>query len=692
MRNPASPPVRRALLALLEIKDSDIRILTIEQGRDAVDRGIHIGGAMSAVVPLVALYYSGVLRCDVRQPTRPGQDLFVLSKGHAVAAMASIYADLGYFGREVLKNSRSLESILNGHPGPLLPGVHVSTGPEGHGLPVAQGFALAGRMQGRGEAKFDVYCLTGDGELQAGMIWEAVMFAGAKGLDNLCVLVDKNEGQLDNPRALHYPMPNVGRRFESFGWRAEEVDATGYDRLVETLEQFKYGTRSGKPTVIVCNTRKGFGGFSSFMVAHKAELPEALCEQELALQRARRRSREQALLEMLESLRAEEREEVRNLARAMRLSLEVEEGAVRPIEEPPLLRRAAPRDKRVAFDEQRLPALKPGQEIAASSVVTQAMKEFARGGRVVSVDADLGTTSGLEAGVGWADAAKALNVGVAESNMTCIGEAFAVLGYNTWVSTFCPFFDWRVMRRIAINWQEREEAIRSGSWLAEGHNLDLVYLATAPNFDTRTNGATHMGNDDVTLFSQLAHLKIVDLACPNLLLAFMKWVMEGGKGLVYARIPRAPTRVVHEAGVRFEYGKAYRLRQPKGERAVLVTSGRGIYEALAAAQLLDGEGIPIGVIDMPSLDEELVLELYEGKAKVIVAEQNNGLLWQGFQKVLWRRLAAVEPGRIAAVNVLDAEGKPRFIHSATYEQLLEAYGLSPQKLAVRVRQELQSKR
>ncbi len=680
--------MRQAQIGLLEIKDSDIRIATIEQGRDAVDRGIHIGGAMSATVPLVALYYSGVMRFDVQDPTRPGQDLFVLSKGHAVATMASIYADLGYFGRELLKNSRSQESLLNGHPGPLLPGVHVSTGPEGHGLPVAQGLALAGRLQGAAEAKFDVFCLTGDGELQAGMIWEAAMFAGAKGLDNLCVLVDKNEGQLDNPKALHFPIPEVGRRFESFGWRAAEVDATGYGKLVEVLEEFKHGTRTGKPTVIVCNTRKGFGGYSSFMVAHKTELPPELGEQELELQQGRRRAREKAFLELLPLLNPPEGEAVLRLAKGMRLQVEVKSGTVRPEKGPPLVRRAPPRDKRIAFEERRLPALGPGKEIAASSVITQAMKEFARGGRVVSVDADLATTSGLEAGVGWADMAKGLNVGVAESNMTCIGEAFAVLGYNTWVSTFCPFFDWRVMRRIAINWQERDEAIRAGSWLSEGHNLDLVYLATAPNFDTRTNGATHMGNDDALVFSQLAHLKIVDLACPGLLLAFMRWVMEGGKGLVYARIPRAPTRVVHDPGVRFEYGKAYRLKSSREDRACLVSSGRGIYEALEAARLLEQEDIPVGVIDMPSLDEQLICQLYEGAAKVIVAEQNNGFLWQGFRRVLWKHFQNVSTGKLVAINATDPEERPCFIHSATYAQLLDCYGLSPEKLALRVKKEL----
>src|ERR1700687_4470353 len=98
--------VRQGILKLLEVKDSDIRILTLEQCRDAVDKGLHAGGAFSATIPLVALYYGGFLDLDVSDPTRRGQDLFTLSKGHAVAAMAAIYADLGYFGPEILRNSR----------------------------------------------------------------------------------------------------------------------------------------------------------------------------------------------------------------------------------------------------------------------------------------------------------------------------------------------------------------------------------------------------------------------------------------------------------------------------------------------------------------------------------------------------------------------------------------------------------
>ncbi len=688
MGKDASYYQRQGLLRLLAIKDSDIRLLTLEQGRDAADKGIHAGGAFSAVVPLVALYYGGLMRFDVGQPARLGQDLFVLSKGHAVAPLASIYADLGYFDRSVLKNSRSAESILNGHPGPLLPGVHLSTGPEGHGMPVAQGLAIAGKM----EPSFDVYCLTGDGELQAGMIWEAVLYSAFKRLDNLCVIVDKNEGQLDNPRALQFPMPEVHKRFASFGWRAFDVDGMGYEGILEALRHFKREPRDGRPTAIVCRTHKGWGALSSFMVGHKVELPEELTTQELGLQRARRAERVQQLVDFLQELEHHAqgnllKEQLLKLAEGMCLKVDGLGSRAEPIVGPVHLRRASPREKRVQYEPGRLPKLETGKEYSASWVISQAMKEFARSGRVVSVDADLGTTSGLEAGVSWADMRKALNVGVAESNMMCIGEAFAILGYNSWVSTFCPFFDWRVLRRIAIGFQEREEVIRSNGWLSEGHNLDLTFVATAPNFETRTNGATHMGNDDALVFGQIAHLRIVDIGCPNLLLGFVKWSMEGGRGLVYLRIPRAPSAVLHEGAASFEYGKGYWMKRSDKDSAFLVSSGRGVHEALAAARQLEKQGLAVGVVDMPSADEVLIGQLYDSGKKVFIAEQNNGYLWEAFRRVLWTRKGPVEPSRIVPLNALGPQGQPQFIHSATYAQLLKQFGLAPEQLAERIARE-----
>ncbi|MCU1329934.1 MAG: Transketolase domain protein, partial [Bryobacterales bacterium] len=293
--------LRQAVLKLLEIKDSDIRILTLEQCRDAIDKGLHSGGAFSATIPLVALFYGGFLNLDVADPTRLGQDMFVLSKGHAVAAMASIYAELGYFDRSVLKGSRSYESILNGHPGPVLPGVQIATGPMGQGMAVAQGFALAGRSS----PHFDSYTMTGDGELQEGTIWEAVMFAGQKHLDNLCVLVDRNNGQLDVANRMVFPMPRLESVFESFDWRVLSVDATRYNGVFSALEQFRYGPRNGKPTAIICNSTKGYGACSDSLNRHKVALGDELINQEISLQAQRREARVQDLASFLVRLEPE---------------------------------------------------------------------------------------------------------------------------------------------------------------------------------------------------------------------------------------------------------------------------------------------------------------------------------------------------------------------------------------------------
>jgi transketolase C-terminal domain/subunit len=351
----------------------------------------------------------------------------------------------------------------------------------------------------------------------------------------------------------------------------------------------------------------------------------------------------------------------------------------------PQLQRECHEGKCINYDPGLLPKIDRKKEYSASEIVTAAMKVFARDQRVISVDADLATTSGLEAGITAVDQARALNVGVAEANMMCIGEAFAALGYNTWISTFCPFYDWKVLRRIAVGQQERLEAIESSAgWLSGGHGLDLTMLATGPNFETRTNGATHMGNDDVTVFDGIAHLKIIDASCPQLLLSIMRWVMEGNKGLVYLRVMRAPSGVLYGPDIEFEFGKGFVLREGDSDEAVLISSSRGTHEALTAAAQAESLGVGLTVVDMPSIDENLLLDLYDSGKLLCFAEQNNGYISNRFLKLLARRKRSCDWDRILAINTLNGQGEPQFIHSGTYEELLDAFSLTPAHLVRRV--------
>ena len=681
----APSALRQGILKLLSIKDSDVRLLILEQCRYAVDQGLHAGGAFSATIPLVALYYGGFLNIDVEDPTRSGQDTFVLSKGHAVAALASIYAELGYFDRGVLRNSRSHASILNGHPGPILPGIPIATGPMGQGFGVAQGFAIAGKLG----PYFDSYCMTGDGELQEGPIWEAVMFAGQKHLDNLCVLVDRNNGQLDISSRMVFPMPKLEAVFESFNWKVYSADATSYEGVFTALEAFRFGPRNGQPTAIICHSTKGHGALSDFMNKHKVVVAENLSDQEETLQRELRARRVEDLRMYCERLGEHaEGAEIQDALRTCAREMHLDPSDWAQIVGPAITRRAPPRDKRIRYSPELLPKIDPKKEYSAADIVTGAMKVFARDSRVVSIDSDLATTSGLEAGIASADQRRALNAGVAEANMMLLGEAFAALGYNAWTSTFCPFWDWKVMRRIAVGHQERLESMASpDGWLSEGHGLDLTMLATASNFETRTNGATHMANDDALVFDAIAHVKIIDVSCPRQMLSIMNWIMEGNRGLVYLRVMRTPSAVIYGSDYGFEFGVGQMLRS--GDRAVIVSSGRGVHEALAAAELVTG----VGVADMPSIDEDLLLRLYDSGKLIVFAEQNNGYIWQSFLKVLARRRAGVcGTNRVITVNTLSPDGRAQFIHSATYEELVDVYELSAPKLAAKVRQRLEEAR
>jgi transketolase C-terminal domain/subunit len=173
------------------------------------------------------------------------------------------------------------------------------------------------------------------------------------------------------------------------------------------------------------------------------------------------------------------------------------------------------------------------------------------------------------------------------------------------------------------------------------------------------------------------------------MLAFMRWSMEGNRGLVYVRVMRTPSAVIYGSDDTFELGKGHRVRSSASDRAVIVSSGRGVHEALAAADACAKDGVAVGVVDMPSIDEDLLLELYDSDALLCVAEQNNGYILQHLMRTLYRRRArTASTERVLAINTLDANGRPQFIHSGTYEELTAAFGLTGPQIADAVRTRL----
>jgi transketolase C-terminal domain/subunit len=167
------------------------------------------------------------------------------------------------------------------------------------------------------------------------------------------------------------------------------------------------------------------------------------------------------------------------------------------------------------------------------------------------------------------------------------------------------------------------------------------------------------------------------------MLAVMRWIMEGNRGLVYVRVMRTPSAVIYPADYVFELGRASVLLESSSDRVVIVTSGRQVHESLKAADICRQRGVHVGVIDMPSVDDGLLVDLLRSDRLVVFAEQNDGYILQNSLKAAYRALAdgPVPFDRALAVNTLGRDGRPWFVHSATYEELIDAYGLAPEPLA-----------
>ena len=214
----------------------------------------HPGGSLS-IAEILAVLYFNQMNIDEKNPKAKERDRLVLSKGHTSPALYSTLALRGFFDIEELKKFRNINSYLQGHPDmKKIPGVDASTGSLGQGLSIANGMALASKMDSEGVR---VYCICGDGEIQEGQIWEAAMTSAHYKLDNLCVIVDNNNLQIDGNVSDVMSVYPIDEKFKSFGFETINVDGHNIAELISAFEQAK--KVKGKPTAIIANTIKGKG-------------------------------------------------------------------------------------------------------------------------------------------------------------------------------------------------------------------------------------------------------------------------------------------------------------------------------------------------------------------------------------------------------------------------------------------------
>ena len=260
----------------LQLKAVRLRKLALEAIYEA--GAGHTGGSLSCL-DILNVLYNRVLNMFPEQVSDPHRDRYVQSKGHSVEALYAVLADRGFFPEAELKTICHYQSHFVGHPTRHIPGIEMNTGALGHGLPIANGMALAGKMD---SASYRVFTLLGDGELAEGSNWEAALASAHYKLDNLTAIIDHNTLQITGPTRDVMSNEPLDDKWRAFGWTVRSVNGHDYAALTKALTDPRV---AGKPTCIIANTIKGRG--VSFMenvvkwhhgVPSEAELKQALAE------------------------------------------------------------------------------------------------------------------------------------------------------------------------------------------------------------------------------------------------------------------------------------------------------------------------------------------------------------------------------------------------------------------------------
>ena len=235
----------------LKLKAIDIRMRALKMIYQA--KAGHLGGTMSVVDVLVALYYYK-MNVDPSNPTNENRDRFILSKGHSVESLYCVLADKEFFPETELEKYSSFGSRLFGHPTVKVPGIEICSGALGHGMPAAVGMAIGARMSG---IENMTYAVMGDGEQAEGAIWEAAMAAANYKLDNLVGIVDRNMLQISGCTEDVMALESLADKWRAFGWSVKEIDGNDMEQVVAALDELPF--EKGKPSLILAHTVKGKG-------------------------------------------------------------------------------------------------------------------------------------------------------------------------------------------------------------------------------------------------------------------------------------------------------------------------------------------------------------------------------------------------------------------------------------------------
>ncbi|MFI2640677.1 transketolase [Streptomyces sp. NPDC018610] len=514
--------------------------LRVDSVRAAAEAGSgHPTSSMSAA-DLMAVLLANHLRYDFARPEHPGNDRFVLSKGHASPLLYSAYKAAGAIDDEELLTFRELGSRLEGHPTPRrLPWVETATGSLGQGLPIGVGIALAGKRLDH--ADYRVWVLCGDSEMAEGSIWEAAEHAGHEHLDNLTVIVDVNRLGQRGPTRHGHDLDAYARRFRAFDWHTVEID--GHD--VDAVDR-AYGealSTTGQPTAIIARTLKGKG-------VKDTEDREGLHGKPL-------KDADEAIEEL---------------------------GGVRDIRvhvhEPP----SAHGPRTAGKGGLELPRWDKGEQVATRDAYGKALAALgAARGDVVALDGEVGDSTRSEF-FAKEHPDRYFECYIAEQQMVATAVGMARRGWVPYASTFAAFLT------------RAYDFVRMASVSGSGINLNGSHAGVSIGQD----GPSQMGLEDLAMMRTIHGSTVLYPSDANQA-AKLVAEMAGLDGIRYLRTSRGESPVIYGPDEEFPVGGSKVLRRSDGDRLTIVAAGVTLHEALRAADALHDDGIPVRVIDLYSV-------------------------------------------------------------------------------------------
>jgi transketolase len=514
--------------------------LRVDSVRAAAAAGSgHPTSSMSAA-DLMAVLLSQHLRYDFDRPAHPGNDRFVLSKGHASPLLYSVYKAAGVIEDGELLTFRGLGSRLEGHPTPRrLPWLETATGSLGQGLPIGVGIALAGkRLDHTG---YRVWVLCGDSELAEGSVWEAAEHAAYEHLDNLTLIVDVNRLGQRGPTRHGHDLDAYARRFQAFGWHTVEVDGHDVDAVDRAYGEARSTT--GQPTAVLARTLKGKGVASvqDREGLHGKPLPDA----------------DEAIAE---------------LGGPRDLTVSVHEPS------------AARMLHAVQAGHYELPRWDKGEEVATRNAYGQALAALGSGrGDIVALDGEVSDSTRAEF-FAKEHPERFFECYIAEQQLVAAAVGFSTRGWVPYASTFAAFLT------------RAHDFIRMASVSGADINLVGSHAGVAIGQD----GPSQMGLEDLAMM-RAVHDSTVLYPCDANQTARLVAAMAGLSGVRYLRTSRGTSPVIYGPDEEFPVGGSKVLRSGDRDRLTVVAAGVTVHEALAAADTLEREGIPVRVVDLYSV-------------------------------------------------------------------------------------------